>query len=127
MPFIFAGPGFEVRELDEHWEPGYVDSNGAKGSWRVLEVTFPEDFPAHCRVQKFYYDREKLWLRRMDYVTFNGKGVAVAHYCFDHKVIQGIVVPMLRRVTLRKGDTPLIFSPTVFILDYISMDIEADE
>jgi hypothetical protein len=127
MPFIFARPGFEVREFKEHWEPGYVDSNGAEGLWRALEVTFPDGFPAHCRVQKFYYDQEKLWLRWMDYVTFNGKGGAVAHYFFNHKVIKGIVVPMLRRVVLRKGETPLVASPTVFILDYISMDIETDE
>jgi hypothetical protein len=125
FPFALAGPGFETREIEEHWEPGYVNSDGVLESWRVLEVSFPENYDAHTRLQKFYFDREKLWIRRMDYVTDVAKGVA-AHYCFDHQVIKGIVVPMLRRVVGRYPGTSTarVFGPSGFKLDYFDVDFE---
>lgn len=125
IPFSLAAPGFETREIEEHWEPGYLNSNGVAESWRVLEVTFPENYHANTRFQKFYFDRETLWIRRMDYAPDVAKGPA-AHYCFDHKVIKGIVVPMLRRVVGRRPsmDTAMIFGPSGFTLDYFDVDFE---
>jgi hypothetical protein len=46
--FCFTMPGFKTRELEPHSENGQI--------WRMLEITFPENVPTHCRVQKFYYD-----------------------------------------------------------------------
>ena len=45
----------------------------------MLEVTFPDSVPTHCKVQKFYYD-DNFMLRRMDYTAGVVKGVA-SHYC----------------------------------------------
>ncbi|KAE9377738.1 hypothetical protein N431DRAFT_461323 [Stipitochalara longipes BDJ] len=123
FPFALAGLGFETKEVEEHWEPGYLNSNGLAESWRVLEVRFPENYDAHTRVQKMYFDREKLWVRRMDYVAEVAGGIA-AHYCFDHKLVKGIVFPMLRRVVSRipGTDTALVSERTGFLLNYFDVD-----
>ncbi|KAF8849961.1 hypothetical protein BDZ45DRAFT_731885 [Acephala macrosclerotiorum] len=68
-PFIFAEPSFETHEIEEHFERGFVNSKGEPESWRVLEAVFPANYAAHTRKQRFYFDREKLWIRRMEYVT----------------------------------------------------------
>jgi hypothetical protein len=78
-PFCFTMPGFVTRELDSHTENGQI--------WRVLEVTFPDSVPTHCKVQKFYYD-DNFMLRRMDYTADVVKGAA-SHYCWDHKEFGG--------------------------------------
>lgn len=64
----------------------------------------------------------------MDYETDVAKGIAT-HYCFDHKLIKGIVVPMLRRVVSRRPgtDTAMTFGPSVFTLDYFDVDFEEIE
>lgn len=116
FPFCCATvPGVRTRELEEHQERGET--------WRVLEVTFPDSFATHCKVQKFYFD-EKFMLQRMDYTTDVAGGV-VAHYCFDHKEIGGIVFPTFRRVIRRDQETdmPLISGPSSFLLDYIEINI----
>jgi len=124
IPFAFAAPGFEMKEVEEHWEPGYLNSNGVAESWRVLEVHFPDNYDTHSKVQKMYFDREKLWVRRMDYVAEVAGGIA-AHYCFDHKVVKGIVVPMLRRVVSRVPgtSTSLVTARTGFLLNYFDVDL----
>jgi hypothetical protein len=40
-PFVFAWPGFNFRELDPHVE--------GRETWRVLEVTYPDNIPAHTK------------------------------------------------------------------------------
>jgi hypothetical protein len=123
IPFALAGPGFETKEVEEHWEPGYLNSSGVAESWRVLEVTFPENYDAHTRVQKMYFDRENLWIRRMDYSPDVSGGTA-AQYCLDHKVVKGIVVPTLRRVVGRVPGTSTasVSGMTVFLLNYFDVD-----
>jgi hypothetical protein len=36
--------------------------------WRVLEVTYPDNIPAHTKIQKLYFDKEFM-LKRLDYIT----------------------------------------------------------
>jgi hypothetical protein len=113
FPFLLAEPGFERRDLGEYREGPEV--------WRVLEVTFPDAVPAHTRVQKFYYGHD-LMLRRIDYVTDLAGGVA-AHYCFDHRQIDGIVFPLLRRVVSRTNEGAQVTGRTGFLLDYIDLGV----
>src|SRR6202165_5740837 len=47
-PFLFAWPGFNSQELDPHVE--------GRETWRVLEVTYPDNIPAHTKTQKLYFD-----------------------------------------------------------------------
>jgi hypothetical protein len=118
-PFIFTWPGFSTREIESHAEAGQI--------WRVLEVTHPDGFPTHTKIQKFYFDSEKFLLRRLDYVTDVAAGV-VAHYCYDHKNIDGIVFPTFRRVVWREqDDSAVIHGPSSFILDYVSLVINDKE
>ncbi len=71
-----------------------------------------------------YLDREKLWIRRMDYVAEVAGGIA-AHYCFDHKAVNGIVVPILRRVVGRVPgtSTALVSDRTGFLLNYFDVGL----
>jgi hypothetical protein len=117
-PFAFTRPDFQTREVEPHTENGDV--------WRVLEVTFPDNYPTHNKTQWFYFDEKKFMLQRIDYKP-DVNGAAASHYCFDHKEISGIMFPTLRRVVLRVPDAereddlggkPLLSGPTAFLLDY---------
>jgi hypothetical protein len=83
VPFCFTMPGFETRELEPHNENGQV--------WRVLEVTFPDDVPSHCKVQKFYFD-DKFMLRRMDYTAEVARGtqagLPIVRHSSDYAIVQ---------------------------------------
>jgi hypothetical protein len=103
--------GLRIRELETHAEAGET--------WRVLEVTYPDDVPAHTKVQKLYFD-QSFMLKRLDYTTDVLGGVAT-HYCYDPIAFDGIVIPTLRRVVRRTPDRPLISGRTSFILDYVDV------
>lgn len=93
-PFVFARPGFEVREA------GTWDEDGER--WSRLEVTFPPEVPNHSRQQTFYFDEAGL-LRRLDYTAeVFGSWAKAAHYCWEHREIAGLVVPTRRKVLPRK-------------------------
>jgi hypothetical protein len=110
-PFLFTRPGFTTRELEEHIENGET--------WRVVEVTYPDNVPAHTKVQKIYFDHSFM-LKRLDYITDVLGGVAT-HYCYDPKTVDGIVIPTLRRVVRRTPEGPLISGRTSFVLDYVDV------
>jgi hypothetical protein len=90
-------------------------------TWRVLEVTYPDNIPAHTKTQKLYFD-DAFMLKRLDYVTDVLGGVA-AHYCYDPVTVDGIVFPTLRRVVRRTSDGPLLSGRTSFILDYTNVGV----
>lgn len=113
VPFLFTGEGFATQELQPH------DENGE--TWRVLEVTYPPHVPAHTPVQKLYFDKDGM-LKRLDYVTDVLGGVG-AHYCFDPKTFDGLVIPTLRRVVKRTPEGPILSGPTSFLLDYTDVKI----
>jgi hypothetical protein len=109
MPFCFTLPGFKTREIEEFKERDEV--------WRVLEVTFPDYFGTHCRVQQFFYDKDFL-IRRMDYQAEVVSGVHVKHYCYDYKVVSGINIPLLRRVWSFSERS------TSFLIDIIDVKVD---
>lgn len=114
-PFVFTWPGFSTRELDRHVESGQ--------EWRVLEVTYPPEVPAHSRVQRFYYDKQ-LMLQRLDYIVdVAGATATAAHYCYDHKEVGGIWIPTLRRVTSRLSQGPQLHGPSVFVLNFLDIKV----
>jgi hypothetical protein len=106
VPFLFARSEFDVRELDSHVE--------GRETWRVLEVTYPDNIPAHTKTQQLYFD-SAFMLKRLDYVTDVLGGVA-AHYCYDPVTVDGLVFPTLRRVVRRTPEGPLE-PPSRFILE----------
>lgn len=113
IPFLLTRPGFELKELELHSEN--------RETWRVLEVSFPDDIPAHCRVQRLYLDAQGL-LKRLDYQTDILGGVA-AHYCYDPKTFSGLVFPTRRRVVKRTPEGSQISGITAVFLDYTSVQI----
>jgi hypothetical protein len=88
-------------------------------------LSHPEDYHAHTGVQKFYFDHEKLWIRRMN-DTVDVVGVVAIHYCFEHQVGKGIVVLMLRRVVRRipETSTAMVFGRSSFILTLLKWILE---
>ncbi|NBH02568.1 hypothetical protein [Amycolatopsis sp. SID8362] len=94
-PFSFDRPGFRTRELSPWRENGET--------WRRLEVEFPEDVATHCRTQVFYFGDDGL-LRRHDYEAEVVKAGPAAHYAFDYKDVDGIMVPTRRRVYSLSAD-----------------------
>ena len=112
-PFLFAQPGFEVREIELHKENGEI--------WRSLHVKFPSDVPTHCAEQTFFFS-EKGLLQRLDYVTDIAGGVA-SHYCFDHQTFDGLVFSILRRVVTRTPSGPLVSGPTAVLLQIADIAI----
>lgn len=86
--------------------------------WQVLQVTYPDGFPAHTKAQKLYFDEAGL-LKRLDYET----GVA-AHYCYDPKTFDGLIIPTLRPVVRRTPGGPIPSGPTSFALDYTDVRVD---
>jgi hypothetical protein len=95
-PFVFERDGYELRELAP-W-----DERGER--WRRLAVSFPEGVHTHSREQVFYIDAAGL-IRRQDYTAepFGGWAKA-AHYCFDHRSFDGLLLPTRRLVYPRRAD-----------------------
>ncbi|MFJ7228713.1 hypothetical protein ACIQVF_04105 [Streptomyces tendae] len=107
-PFLFAEPGFTATEIEPWEEDGET--------WRRLEVTFPEHIATHSRVQTYYIDAEGL-VRRHDYRpdVFGAADRDSAHYTYDHRTVDGLVLPTRRSVHLtdehnRKVAEPVIIS-----------------
>jgi hypothetical protein len=112
-PFLFTLPGFNTTELASHEEQDEL--------WRVLEVTYPPDFPAHCPVQKLYFDESGL-LKRLDYQTDIAGGVA-SHYCFEPKTFDGLLFYTRRRVVRRTAEGPDLSGPSTISLKFGSVVI----
>lgn len=114
QPFLFAGPGFAVRELDPWDERGEPR--------RRLHVTFPDSVPAHSREQLFHFD-EQLRIRRNDYTAevFGGwaKG---AHYSDDHREFGGLLYPTRRRVYPRARSGRSLALPVLVRIDLDSVE-----
>ncbi|GIJ91146.1 hypothetical protein Asppvi_010111 [Aspergillus pseudoviridinutans] len=111
-PFLFNWPGFLTRELENHVENGET--------WRVLEVTFPDDIPTHNKIQRFYYDN-KFMLRRLDYAPVVLGGGNASQYMFDHQTIGGLVFPTLRRVVPEALSG--VFGPRLVLMDFCDITI----
>jgi hypothetical protein len=109
-PFTFTLPGFSTRELEVHQENGKM--------WRVLEVTFPSDFPTHNTVQKFFFDEEFI-LKRLDYAPEVLGSPPASQFVFDPYEFDGLTFPSLRRV-VPKGLAG-IFGPRLVLIDIIKI------
>ena len=108
-PFHFTWPDFTTRELENHSE--------GDQTWRVLEVTYPDDFPGHGKVQKYYYD-DQYQLRRLDYTPDVINGGVAAHYCYDETKVDGLVFPTLRRAVRTDQGRALPDSPSLVLLNF---------
>ncbi|MDO9374268.1 MAG: hypothetical protein Q7T76_07615 [Ferruginibacter sp.] len=88
-PFLFARPGFEIRE-EEPWEEG-------NETWRRLRIKWPNDIHTHSEEQVLYIDKQGL-IRRQDYKVEISGNVPAAHYLSAYKEISGIKIATKREV-----------------------------
>ena len=76
-PFVFADPRYEAREVEPWVEHGET--------WRGLEVSFPDDVPAHSKLQRFYFDERGCCGATTTRPRSSAVGRKAAHYCWDHQ------------------------------------------
>jgi hypothetical protein len=111
-PFVFTYPGFETKEIEPWHEAGET--------WRRLHVTFPDDYAYHSKEQILYFDENGL-MKRRDYQVDISAGVPAAHYIFDYKEVQGIMVPHRREVYARDEQNHYVKEPLVVkvVMDHV--------
>jgi hypothetical protein len=107
-PFSLVTEGFESAEA-EPWQ-----ENGE--TWRALRVRFPKSITTHSTEQIFYFDDEGL-LRRHDYDVDISAGSGAAHYVYDHKPFNGVIVPTKRRIHIRGEDGKPQMEPLLVSID----------
>lgn len=108
-PFILTLPGFKVEET-EPWEEN-------EQVWRRLKVTFPDYIATHSTDQAYYFNADGLLMRK-DYNPFVRGRVSSAHYLFDHKTVDGLVLPERRRIYRRDSLGHRIPDPLIIGVDY---------
>lgn len=95
VPFVFAEPGYEVREIEPLAHEGEM--------LRGLAVRFPEKIHSHTREQRFYFASDGL-LRRHDYEVDVWADTPAAHFLSDYVDVNGLKFPSRRSVFARRPD-----------------------
>jgi hypothetical protein len=108
QPFLYAYPGFVVKEIEPWEEIGEV--------WRRLRIVFPDDIASHTREQVSYFGLDGL-LRRHDYAVDVLGGSKGAQYIGDHREHGGIMVPHRRRVYPLGSDNQKVEEPLLVSID----------
>jgi len=107
-PFLYTYPGFVTEEIAPWQENGEA--------WRRLKINFPESLAAHGREQVAYFGPDGL-LRRLDYTVDILGGATGANYATDYQDIDGIKIPMTRRVYARDEQGQKIAEPLLVAID----------
>jgi hypothetical protein len=108
-PFFFSRAGFGFEYLGE--------KNDEAGTLSCIRITFPDDVPTHCRTQTFYFDKDNLLLRRLDYTAeVVGHWAHAAHLCDDYRDFSGLKIPTRRRVRPMFGSR-ILSVPTLVALE----------
>ncbi len=112
VPFLFTYPGFQTREIEPRRE--------GSETWRGLEVTFPDTVHSHTRVQKFYFGEDGL-LRRHDYTVDILGGGTGANYATEIEEVDGIKVPMHRRIWAYDEHEEVVPEPLLVSVDILRL------
>ena len=108
IPFLYTYPGFITEELEPWHEDGEI--------WRTLCATFPEGIASHTRQQILYFGPDGL-LRRHEYMVDVLGGARGVNYAHDYREVDGISVPMKRRVYSYDADKRKIPEPVLVAID----------
>ena len=84
--------------------------------WRVLKVTFPEEYAAHTRTNYSYFGEDGLLRRHLYRVDILG-GAQGANYAYDYRTIERVKLPTRRRVLGYKGDLQKVPAPVLVSID----------
>lgn len=107
-PFLFTYPGFRAEEVEPFIEDGIA--------YRTLEVSFPDDVDSHTARQYFHFDTTGL-LFRHTYTVDILDGATGANYPSQWETIDGIAVPMVRRIYGYDDDRQKIPEPVLVSID----------
>jgi hypothetical protein len=107
-PFLYTYPGFDVQEIEPWYENGE--------HWRVLQVTFPEEYAAHTRTQYSYFGEDGLLRRHLYTVDVLG-GAQGANYASEYRAVDGVMVPTRRRVFAYDGARQKVTEPILVSID----------
>jgi hypothetical protein len=117
IPFLYTYPGFVTEELAPWEESGE--------QWRPLKVVVPDSMASHSREQVAYFGADGL-LRRHEYTVDILGGAAGLNYAADYRSIDGIIVPMKRRVYARDANKQKIPDPVLVAIDIRDIAFSAD-
>jgi hypothetical protein len=113
-PFLYTYPGFDALETD-HWY-----ENGER--WRVLQVTFPEEYAAHTRTQYSYFGEDGLLRRHLYTVDVLG-GARGANYAFEYRAVDGVMLPTRRRVFAYNDTRQKVAEPILVSIDISEIQV----
>lgn len=107
-PFLYTHDGFATEEISPIQVEGEI--------WRRLKVTFPDSVKSHTREQISCFGPDGL-LRRHDYTVDILGGATGLNYASDYRDVDGIIVPMKRRVYAYEGNYQLVKEPLLVAID----------
>jgi hypothetical protein len=108
IPFLYSYPGFVTEELPPWEEDGET--------WRPLSVLFSENIASHTKKQVSYFGPDGL-LRRHEYTVDILGGAQGVNYASDYRNVNGIFVPMKRRVYAYDAAKRKISEPVLVAID----------
>ena len=108
IPFLYTYPGFVTEELPPWEEGGEV--------WRPLRAIFPDNIASHTREQISYFGEDGL-LRRHEYVVDIMGGARGLNYAYDYRRVDGVMVPVTRRVVAFDDNKRKIPDPVLVAID----------
>jgi hypothetical protein len=117
IPFLHTYPGFVTEELIL-WEEGGEQ-------WRPLKVIVPDSIASRSREQVAYFGPDGL-LRRHAYTVDIMGGAAGLNYAVEYSNVDGIVVPMKRRVYTPDANKQKIPEQVLVAIDIRDIAFSAD-
>jgi hypothetical protein len=114
-PFVYTYPGFDVHEI----EPWHEDGE----RWRVLQVTFPDEYAAHTRTQYSYFGEDGLLRRHLYTVDVLG-GAQGANYAAEYRAVDGVMLATRRRVVAYDDARQKVPAPVLISIDLSEIDFE---
>ena len=108
IPFLYTYPGFVTEELPIWQEDGEV--------WRPLRAVFPDNVASHTREQISYFGKDGL-LRRHEYIVDIMGGARGLNYAYDYRKVDGIMVPVTRRVVASDDNKRKLPDPVLVAID----------
>ncbi len=111
-PFLYTYPGFETEEIEPWQERGET--------WRRLRVTFPDHIRSHTRTQVTHFGPDGL-MRRHDYTVDILGGATGANYPSGYQDVQGLKLPIRRRIYAYDGRGLKVPEPLLVSLDFSAL------
>ena len=108
IPFLYTYPGFVMEELPPWQEDGEV--------WRPLRAIFPDNIASHTCEQISYFGNDGL-LRRHEYVVDIMGSATGVNYAYNYRKVDGVMVPVTRRVVAFDDDKRKIPDPVLVAID----------